>query len=91
MSELVRILAEGGWSHRVPRWSLMGNVGTSLLRVAALFQKSGTRVYLQTHLGRRPNYDTTKIQRELGIKFRPVRETILDTAADMERWGHIRR
>ena len=61
------------------------------MRVAALFQKSGTRVYLQTHLGRCPNYDTAKIQRELGMKFRPVRETILDTAADMERWGHIRR
>jgi len=91
MPELIRILAEGGWGHRVPRWSLMGGVGTALMRVAALFQKSGTRVYLQTHLGRRPNYDTTKIQRELGIKFRPARETFLDTAADMERWGHVRR
>jgi dihydroflavonol-4-reductase len=91
MAELIRILADGGWRHRVPRWSLMGGVGTAVIRVAALFQKAGTRVYLQTHLGRRPNYDTSRIQRELGIKFRPARATILDTAADMERWGHVRR
>jgi dihydroflavonol-4-reductase len=90
MAGLVGVLSEAGWADRVPRWRLTGPVGTALLRAAALFQRSGTRVYLQTHLGRRPRYDNSKIQRELGIKFRPARDTIVDTARDLERWGHVR-
>ena len=91
MPELVRILADAGYGHRVPRISMMGSFGTSLMRVAALFQPSGTRVYLQTHLGRKPKFDNGKIRRELGVTFRQARDSIMDTARDLERWGHIRR
>jgi len=89
MPELVHILTEAGYGNRVPRISMMGSVGTAILRVAALFQPSGTRVYLQTHLGRKPNFDNGKIRRELGLTFRPARDTIVETARDLERWGHI--
>ncbi len=89
MPELVRILSDAGYGKRVPRLSMMGSIGTSLVRFAALFQPAGTRVYLQTHLGRKPNFDNGKIRRELGIAFRPVRDSIVDTARDLERWGHI--
>jgi dihydroflavonol-4-reductase len=91
MPELVRILSDAGYDKLVPRWSLTGSFGTALLRVAALFQPSGTRAYLQTHLGRKPSFDNSKIRRELGITFRPARESIVDTARDLERWGHVAR
>ena len=34
-------------------------------------------------------YDTTKIRRELGITFRPVEDSVLETMEDLERWGHL--
>jgi hypothetical protein len=46
--------------------------------------------YLRTHVGRMPRYDTSEIQRELGVQFRPLDQTILETMADLERWRHIR-
>jgi dihydroflavonol-4-reductase len=91
MPELVRILTEAGYGANVPRFSLTGRVGTAILRLAALFQRPGTRTYLQTHLGRRFRFDNGKIRRELGITFRPVADSIVDTARDLERWGHVSR
>jgi dihydroflavonol-4-reductase len=40
-------------------------------------------------VGRVPRYDTSKIIRELGMTFRPARDTVLDAASDLARWGHL--
>jgi dihydroflavonol-4-reductase len=44
---------------------------------------------LRTHVGRVPRFDNSRIQRELGVTFRPIEDTLQDTMADLERWGHI--
>ena len=36
---------------------------------ASLVQTKGVGSYLRTHVGRVPRYDTTKIQRDLGMRF----------------------
>jgi dihydroflavonol-4-reductase len=89
MPELVQILTDAGYGARVPRLSLTGRAGTALMHLAALFQRSGTRMYLRTHLARRFRFDHAKIRRELGVTFRPIRDSIVDTARDLERWGHL--
>lgn len=74
---------------RLPSLPLDNAVGTFLVKAAAVFQHPGTRSYLRTNIGREFEIDTSKIRSELGMTFRPVEETIVDTYRDLRRWGHI--
>ncbi|HRE88774.1 MAG TPA: hypothetical protein PK095_06485 [Myxococcota bacterium] len=62
-----------------------------MMRGLSFFQPRGVGSYLRTHLGRTPSFDNGKIKRELGLTFRPLDKTILDTVADLEKWGHLAR
>ncbi|MGI8516833.1 MAG: NAD-dependent epimerase/dehydratase family protein [Acidimicrobiia bacterium] len=72
-----------------PRLHMDNPVGTALAKVAARFQASGDRDYIHTHIGRHPRIDTTKIRTELGMSFRPLGETLIDSYRDLEKWGHL--
>lgn len=72
-----------------PRMGLDNPLGRFITRSAARFQTPGSRDYLLTHLGRHPRVNTEKIRTELGIAFRPAGETLIDTFADLQRWGHL--
>lgn len=90
MRALVDVLrAHGYGAYKLPRLRLDFPIGTSIARLASYAQPSGTGQYLRTHLGRTPAYDTTKIRTDLGITFCPARESVLDTMADLARWGHL--
>jgi dihydroflavonol-4-reductase len=73
----------------VPRWQMTNRFGTTLAKAIAQFQKPGERDYVRSNIGRHPRIDNSKIRRELGITFRPVEETLLETYRDLERWGHL--
>lgn len=60
------------------------------MKLSSYTQPKGVGSYLRTHVGRVPRYDNGKIQRELGVKFRPVRETIGETLVDLVKWGDIK-
>jgi dihydroflavonol-4-reductase len=90
MRDVVALLAENGFDeHELPRRGLDCALGDFAIKLGSYFQPKGVGSYLRTHVGRTPNYDTSKIQRELGLAFTPVKTTILDTLADLERWGHL--
>jgi dihydroflavonol-4-reductase len=72
-----------------PRLYLDNRFGSALAKIAARFQKSGDRDYVLTNIGRHPRIDTTKIRTELGMSFRPVGETLIDSYRDFEKWGHV--
>jgi dihydroflavonol-4-reductase len=72
-----------------PRIGLDNPLGRFITRSAARFQPPGSRDYLLTHLGRHPRVNTEKIRTELGMAFRPAGETLIDTFADLHRWGHL--
>jgi dihydroflavonol-4-reductase len=74
---------------KLPRFSLDNPLGVALTRLAARFQPKGNRDYLLTHLGRHPEINTNKIRAELGLTFRPIEETLADSFADLQRWGHL--
>jgi hypothetical protein len=40
-------------------------------------------------LGRTFELDTTKIKTELGLEFRDVDQTVIDTMTSLEDWGHL--
>lgn len=91
MREVVQFLREHGYAHtRLPKIGLDGSFGNRLALLAAGTQPKGVASYLRSHLGRVVRYDNSRIQRELGVTFRPLDRSLSDTAADLVRWGHVR-
>ena len=91
MREVVTLLRENGYSQaKLPKISFESALGQKIAYLASYSQPKGVATYLRTHLGRRPNYDNKKIVADLGIDFRSVDQSILDTCADGARWGHIK-
>jgi len=91
MRVVVDLLRKNGWAegHKLPTIGLDSAAGTIVVKLASFLQPKGVGSYLRTHVGRVPRYDTSKIQRELGMRFRPLEQSILDTMDDLERWKHI--
>lgn len=90
MREVVAFLREHGYGHtRLPKFGLDSAFGNRLALLAAATQPKGVASYLRSHLGRMVRYDNSKIGRELGVVFRPLNDSIMDTAADLVRWGHV--
>jgi dihydroflavonol-4-reductase len=91
MREVVGHLRDAGWGdkYRLPWLPLDNRAGTFIIKRAVRFQPPGTRSWLRTHLGGEFNVDTSKIRRELGMKFRDPVRTLLEATEDLERWGHL--
>jgi len=93
MRELVNILRTGGYerSFTLPRLDLTGKAGSMLVRLLSYTQPRDTGMYIRTHLGKTIRYDNAKIIRDLGVRFRPAKESILETVEDMIAWGHLKK
>jgi dihydroflavonol-4-reductase len=90
MRELVALLRATGYAHtRLPKFGLDSAIGNKLALLAAYTQPKGVASYLRSHLGRVVRYDNGKIQRDLGVGFRPLASSVAETAADLVRWGHV--
>jgi dihydroflavonol-4-reductase len=91
MRTVVGLLKKHGWAngYKLPATGLDNPVGNMIVRLGSHLQPSGVGSYLRTHVGRVPRYDTSKITRELGMNFRPLEQTIVETMADLQRWGHL--
>lgn len=90
LKRVVELLRASGYTnYRLPRISLDHPVGNVLAKLAAYGQSKGARQYLLTHIGRVPSFDNSKIRRDLTMTFRPLETTIVETAADLVRWGHV--
>ena len=93
LRQVVDLLRANGWGkrYRLPSMALDTGIGISLTRFAANFRPSGTRTYLKTHIGGQMRFDNSKVRNELGLEFRDVDQTILETMEDLDRWGHLGR
>ena len=90
MRQVVDHLKRNGFAgSKLPSMSMDSSFGLMLARVLANFQPSGVRSYLRTHLGRTPRFDNSKIRRDLGLEFRDVDATVVETARDLVKWGHV--
>jgi dihydroflavonol-4-reductase len=89
MRDIVGIMREARVQGRLPALPLDNAAATALVKALAAFQPKGIRSYLRSHLGRVPAYDTSKIRRELGMTFRPARQSVLDTLQDLCQRGVI--
>lgn len=90
MEDVVELLAAHGYEDRkLPKLNFACGAGTLAVKALAAFEDPGTRSYLRTHLGKVPRFDSSKIKGELGMEFRPVDATILETVEDLQRWAHV--
>ena len=90
MRELVGLLRERGFgAYKLPSMSLDNGFGRAMVKLSSYFYGKGTGSYLRTHIGRVPAFDNGKIRRELGLAFRPLADSMVDTLADLVRWQHL--
>lgn len=91
MRSLVELLQKNGWAegYKLPRLGMDCAAGDFAVKLSSYLQPRGVGSYLRTHVGRVPRYDNGKARRELGLEFRPVERSILDTMEDLARWGHL--
>jgi dihydroflavonol-4-reductase len=91
MRQVLDLLRDNGWGnrYRLPSIGLDRGIGVPLSKLIAAVQPSGTRDYLLNHLGGSMRFDNSKATTELGVEFRDVDQTILETMDDLERWGHL--
>jgi dihydroflavonol-4-reductase len=90
MRDVVDLVARSPFaSDKLPKLGMDCAIGDYAVKLSSYLQPKGVGSYLRTHVGRVPRYDNGKIQRDLGLRFRKVQTSILDTLADLRRWGHI--
>jgi nucleoside-diphosphate-sugar epimerase len=91
MRTIVGWLREAGYGDgtKLPSRAMDNAVGNLLVKLNSYLQPPGVASYLRTHIGRVPRYDASKARKDLGLTLRPTRETVIDTARDLEQQGHI--
>jgi dihydroflavonol-4-reductase len=89
--QMVAFMREFGVKGRLPSLGMDNAVGTALLKVFSYFQPSGLGSFMRSHLGRVPVCDNSKIRRELGLEFRPLRASVMDTLEDLTSRGLVSR
>ena len=93
MRTIVGWLREAGYGEgtRLPSRGMDNPFGNLLVKLNSYMQPAGIGSYLRTHIGRVPRFTAAKARTELGLSFRPTRETVLDTARDLEHQKHLVR
>ncbi len=93
MRAVVELLEKHGFGkgNKLPKLGMDCALGDFAVRLSSYMQPKGVGSYLRTHVGRVPRYDTAKVRTELGLRFRPVEESILDTLNDLVHHGHVTR
>ncbi len=85
LRDMARTLREVAPHAKVPTRALPD----VLLYATALFDPRLTFGFLRKNLGRAPRFDNARIRRELGVDFRPVPETVADTARSIVEGGYL--
>ena len=90
MKELLALLNASGFNrYPLPKLDMTGTIGTLLMKALSFTQPRDTGTFIRTNIGRTMRCDNTKIRRELGISFMPVKESIIESVNDMIKWGHL--
>lgn len=92
LERTVDVLNRNGFdTYKLPKIKLTSSFGSLLVKQLARFQRPGSRSFIETNLGRTLTLDTSKIQRGLGMEFRDIDTSIIETANDLLRWGHVEK
>jgi len=89
MKDVVAFLKGHYPKYKLPKTEMDCNIGSGLVKFLSNFQKAGVRDYLKTNLDTYPEFDNSKIKNQLGIEFRDVYQTILDTCGYLLDFGLV--
>jgi len=89
--QMVAFMREFGVRGKLPAVGMDGAAGTAILRAFSYFQPKGLGSFMRSHLGGVPAFDNSKIRRQLGLEFRPLRSTVMDTLEDLSARGLVAR
>ena len=90
MREVVAVLREAALpGARLPSLPLDNAVGNVLASLMSHFQPRGVGDFVRTNVGRIPRLDTSKIQGDLSLQFRPSGQVVRDAAADLAQSGYL--
>jgi len=64
--------------------------GDVIIKFFANFQESGVKDFLKLQVGKKLLWDCSKIEKDLGITWRSVEETLRDTVVDLAKKGLIK-
>ena len=76
---------------RLPRLRLDRGLGVALSRAVIPFQPRGNRGFLRESLGKRWVVDGSRAERDLGLDYRDLDQTIDDTWTSLDEWGLLGR
>ncbi len=92
MGEIVDFLRDAGYSnYRLPRRDMSAGWVSSMVKLLSYTQPSGAGDFIRSHLGKTMRISNAKICAELGVEFRPVRESLVDAVEDLIRQGHLQK
>lgn len=74
--------------YKIPTTNFVGPLGNGLMKLGSYFQPGQVGQYLRTNIGKPIRFDNTKIK-SYGFEFRPLKQTLIDTANDLIRWKHL--
>jgi len=90
MAEAVEILKQNGFGkYKLPKVNLASKTGDKIMKVLSYTQPKGSGTYLRSHLGRKMQYDNTKVKNDLGIQFVSAKDSIVETINDLVKWKHL--
>lgn len=85
LTEMAKLIREAHPDKKVPRFQMPN----PLMYVVALFDKRLSWSFLRRNLGSVTHYDNAKSKAELGIEYRPLHETVRDTAKSFVELGIV--
>jgi len=92
MGEIVEFLREAGYSnYRLPRRDMSASWISSVVKLLSYTQPSGAGDFIRSNLGKTMRISNAKVCAELGVEFRPVRETLVAAVEDLIRHGHLHK
>jgi dihydroflavonol-4-reductase len=91
MRQIVELLTKLGYDkYKLPKLAMDCAIGDFTAKLASYFQPKGVGQYLRTHIGHTLRYDNSKVQRELGLRFRPLEQSVVESIDDLKKWGYVK-
>jgi len=89
MEEVIKLLTQKFPNYTFPKMNLHCTAGNALVKLGSYFQEAGTGSYLRTNIGKPIVPSNEKIKKELGMQFRSLDDTIVQTVDDLMERGYI--
>jgi len=90
IDQLRKVTPDLGMTEGLPTKHADCGPGDVFIKFFANFQESGVKDFLKLQVGKKLQWDCSKIEKDLGITWRSAEETLRDTVVDLAKKGLIK-